>query len=116
MKILAPLFRFVDWDLRRTPATTAGNLTILVAILPWLAIVLVEQQADKPTSNLALVLVFAFDAIWFALVGWRAWRLFRQFAERNDRLYDRSGKYVLPPEYADTESATKARRRSKNVS
>lgn len=113
MKILAPLCRFIDWDLRRTPITTAGNLSLLIGMLPWLVIGLIRQWADKSSSP--LVLVLAFDAVWFALVGWRAWRLFRQSAERNDRLYDQSGKYVLPPEYAHTESATKARRRRGNV-
>jgi hypothetical protein len=51
--------------------------------------------------------------VWNALVVWRFWRYMKEAAIKGDRHYDRVGKYDLPPEYADSESATKARWRRK---
>jgi hypothetical protein len=93
------------------PVTTAGSLSLLVVMLPWLAIMF-QRKADETTSTSLWILVLALDVVWFAFVGWRACRLVRQFVKQRDRLYDRSEKYALPPEYVDTESATKARRRN----
>jgi hypothetical protein len=115
MKIFALLCRFVDWDFRRKPITTAGNLNLLIGMLPWLGLALIDQQANTRTPPSILAVVIAADVGWFSFVGWRGWRLFRQFAARSDRLYDRRGKHLLPPEYRGRESATKARRRRKNV-
>lgn len=50
---------------------------------------------------------------WNALVVWRLWRYIKETAIKGDRHYDRVGKYDLPPEYADSESATKAKQRRK---
>ncbi|MGA0546432.1 hypothetical protein ACO2Q1_14260 [Brevundimonas sp. VNH65] len=44
-------------------------------------------------------------------VLWRAVRLSRAFTILGDRDYDRRGKYLLPPEYANTESPLAAKRR-----
>ena len=114
MKMLALLCRFVDWDLSRKPVTTAGNLTILLGILPWFLLLTIRDAAKQHVSTPLLVTTISLDVIWFAFVATRAWRLFRVSAERSDRLYDRSGKYALPPEYAETESATSARRKPKS--
>jgi hypothetical protein len=115
MPAMSLLFRFIDWDLRRRPITTAGNLTLLIGMLPWLAIMLIQRNTSEPAVTSVLVIVIGLDIAWFALVGWRGWRLFRQSAARSDRHYDSKGKYLLPPEYAATESATKARSRRKKV-
>lgn len=114
--MLELLRRFVDWDLSRKPITTAGNLTLLIGGLPWLALIATDERQGSPTASVPLIAAIAFDLIWFSYVGWRAWLLFRQAAARGDRLYDRKGKYALPPEYADTESATKARERRRKGS
>jgi hypothetical protein len=37
----------------------------------------------------------------------------RRMGVRSDERYDREGRFLLPPEYRNTESATKAKRRSK---
>lgn len=66
--------------------------------------------------SVAVVAVIALDVIWFGFVGWRALLLFKAFSAKGDRLYDRSGKYVLPTEYAQTESAAKARSRRRKGS
>jgi uncharacterized membrane protein len=60
---------------------------------------------------IAVGAVAASAAAWIGFVAWRAWRLMRASGLRGDRDYDRRIKHDLPPEYADTESATAARRR-----
>lgn len=116
MALLETLRQFVDWDLRRKPITTAGNLTLLIGVLPWLALIATDGRRGSPTLSAPMMAAIAFDLIWFSYVGWRGWLLFQQAAARADRLYDRKGKYALPSEYADTESATKARRRRRKGS
>jgi hypothetical protein len=108
--------RFIDWDLRRKPVTTAGNLTLLVGMMPWFLALLLRPTTPSSAFSVAAVMAIIFDVIWFGFVGWRALLLFRAFGAKGDRLYDSAGKYVLPPEYAKTESATKARRRRRNGS
>ena len=103
--------RFVDWDLRRKPITTAGNLTLFVGMVPWFFALILRPATASPNFSAIVFAAIAFDVIWFAFVGWRALLLFKAISTKGDRLYDRSGKYVLPTEYAETESATKARRR-----
>ncbi len=115
MSMLALLCRFVDWDLRRKPIITAGNLTLLIGMLPWFALVATDGREGSPIRSAPMIVAITFDLLWFSFVGWRAWLLIRQAAERGDRLYDRKGKFLLPPEYTHTESATKARRRRGNV-
>ena len=46
---------------------------------------------------------------WFGFVGWRCIRMMRAMTLRKDRHFDRQGRFDLPPEYRDTQSATKAR-------
>ena len=65
-------------------------------------------------ASLAILVILAAVALLgilysgFALyVGWQA------YIEKSDKLYDRRTKYNLPPEYRDTESATKAWRRKR---
>lgn len=62
--------------------------------------------------------VWAVAAAWFVVwnlfVGWRYARYLKEISIENDRQYDRVGKYGLPPEYPDSESATRARQRRKS--
>ena len=117
MRTLERLRRFVDWDLKRKPITTAGNLTLLIGMLPWLMLAATKDKEGSPAFSMAFFSALLFDAAWFGYVGWRAWLVFRQAAARGDRIFDRKGKFDLPPEYAGSESATKARsRRRRNGS
>jgi hypothetical protein len=74
-------------------------------------LVATDGRQGSPALSLPFTAAVLFDAVWFSYVGWRAWLAFQQAGARGDRIYDRKGKYALPPEYAGTESATKARRR-----
>ena len=60
-------------------------------------------------AGIAVVGGFTLSAIWFFFVAWRVVRLTRARSAKMDREYDRKHKFDLPPEYAGTESATKAR-------
>ena len=52
---------------------------------------------------------------WYLFVGWRFSRLCRAASLRSARQYEREGRYKLPLEYADSESAAMARRRKKRA-
>jgi hypothetical protein len=80
-------------------------------MVPWFFALLVRQVTASPKFSISVVAAIAFDVIWLGFVGWRALLLFKAFSAKGDRLYDRSTKYVLPAEYAETESATKAQTR-----
>lgn len=93
----------------------AGGFSLLIGIgivgapLPFIRWPYAGFEAV--VAGVAAALAF----LWFAFVGWRAWRLVLAGAARDDRDYDRTGKYQLPPEYAATQSATRtARRRRKH--
>lgn len=56
-------------------------------------------------------LIFPLGASWLGFVQWRVSRLSKAASLKGDRHYDQKGKYMLPPEYATTESVTAASRR-----
>ena len=114
MTVFSRLCWLIDWDLKRKSANSAGHLTLLVGLTPWLLLSVTDQRPNGSSVSVPLIIGLIFDALWFGVVGWRAWLLFRRSAAKSDRLYDQKGKYMLPPEYADTESATGARRRKRN--
>ncbi len=112
--VFARLCRFVDWDLGGPGGVRTGSCSILICIviagLPALFL-------DHPIRGNGVAVVAAFGtiaALWIAFVLWRGWRLLRAEAVKADRAYDRGGKYQLPPEYVQTESATRAARRRAN--
>jgi len=51
---------------------------------------------------------------WTGFAVWRLARLTKTDALKGDRAYDREGKFMLPFEYHDTESATRARQRRRS--
>ena len=57
-------------------------------------------------------------AVWLGFAFWRAGRLTRAAATKDDWEYDQKSKFLLPPEYADRESvlAASRRRRAKRCS
>ncbi|MDT8758932.1 hypothetical protein MZO42_09510 [Sphingomonas psychrotolerans] len=82
--------------------------------LPLFALGLAALLAmSGPVPGLLAGGVMAISAIaWLVYALVRAWHVTRVIMMRSDgQHYDRIGKYALPPEYADTESAGAARRR-----
>ncbi len=109
MGIRSTICRLVDWDIAQPKP---GRLALLIGIAPWIALSLLNGQSEKASIS-AFYSAIIFDVFWFGFTGWRGWLIFRRTAIREDRRYDRIGKYLLPPEYANTESATKARERAR---
>jgi type VI protein secretion system component VasK len=112
--VFTRLCRFVDWDLGRSGGVRTGSCSLLIAFmiagLPALFV-------GHPVQGKDVIVLAAFGtiaALWIAFVLWRGWRLLRAEAVKADRAYDRGGKYQLPPEYVQTESATRAARRRAN--
>lgn len=100
------LIRAVDADLmRRRP------FSLFLPLFALIALAMVSR--DWPFAARAIVWIptVAIALGWYAFVGWRSWRHIKVAAWHGDRHYDREGKYLLPPEYADTESLTVARKR-----
>lgn len=103
--------KFVDWDLSGTGYIRSGSWSFLIALLlAFGPFPFVERPYSAP--NLVVIgLAIIASLIWLSFVAWRGIRIFRATAMRGDRAYDRFDKHLLSPEYAATESATKARRR-----
>jgi hypothetical protein len=111
MKAFSLIRRFVDWDLSRGPSVGIGNLTLLVIIVPWLAVLPLRSMLAGSAWVVLLSITAILTTIWLGFVAWRGWRLIRSTALRGDRAYDRVGKLELASEYKETESATQAKRR-----
>jgi hypothetical protein len=111
MAILSRLCRFVDWDLSKTGGVRAGAWSLLIAMLPPLAVGAVNSAYDVGVASLAGVA--SISAIWLVFVGWRGWRLFRATAIKADRKFDQETRFKLPPEYRKSESLTEAKRRER---
>jgi hypothetical protein len=84
------------------------ELTLLPGMLPFLPLALIGHRFPR---------AWIFAAVWFVawmiFVSWRYLRYLKEISIKGDRHFDRVGKYDLPPEYADSESATAARQRRK---
>jgi len=50
---------------------------------------------------------------WEAFVIWRWWRYVKEAAYKAGKNYEKSDRYQLPPEYADSEDALMAAKRTK---
>ncbi len=111
MAILSRLCRFVDWDLSKTGGVRRGAGSLLIAMLPPLAVGAAKPAYDVGAASLAGAALIS--AIWLVFVGWRGWRLFRATAIKVDRKFDQETKYKLPPEYRKSESVTEAKRRDR---
>jgi hypothetical protein len=109
MRLLARLRRFVDWDFA-TSGVQFGNASLLVLGALWLPAIAARGSEDWWIRVGSLMLAAICSLIWMSFVLWRGWRLFRASAFKGDRRYDRETRLELPPEYRDTESATKASR------
>ena len=84
------------------------EVVLLPDILPFLALAFLGKEF-RPAWGIAAVWFVA----WTIFTFWRYARYLKEVSIKSDRQFDRSGKYNLPPEYADSESATRARQRRK---
>jgi len=51
--------------------------------------------------------------VWCVFIAWRWWIVMKSAAITSGRNYERSGRYKLPPEYADSEDALMVEQRRK---
>lgn len=90
------------------------NNVLLAPILLPVAVAALLFGGDTLSERLIrLSPVLLWSMLWFGFSGWRYYLGLRRQSVRNDRHFDIWGKHKLPPEYADSESATKAKRRRK---
>lgn len=69
---------------------------------------------DTPSERIArLTPLLIWAVVWTLFSNWRGLRMMKARAAKDARNYDRTGKYELASEYADSESALKAERRRK---
>jgi hypothetical protein len=108
MKLYSTLRRLVDWDLNQHHRP--GSLSLLLGMLPWLGIVPISRWLDRSLEQGLIVIATVLTAVWLLFVVWRGWRLLRASILKSDRAYDRKGRFMLPPEYKRTISATGAKR------
>jgi len=110
MRIASPLwFSVRGWtDRVLRDSASRVELTLLPGMLPFLPLAFVGQRFPR-----AWVVAAIWFAAWSIFVSWRYVRYLKEISIKSDRHFDRTGKHDLPPEYADSESATKAKRRRK---
>ena len=116
MKPFLLLRRFVDWDLGRFESVGIGNLTLLVIVVQWLAVLPLRSILIGAAWTVVLWVTIVATTIWLGFVAWRGWRLIRVVMIRGDRAYDRTDKLRLSSDYRETESATKMKRRRRSGS
>lgn len=92
---------------------SAYRLALLPAFLPFVILAALDHVQTLSRSDWRWVAAAIWFVGWLMFVSWRFWRMLRETGPKGDRHYDREGKYDLPPEYAGSESATKAKRRQK---
>ncbi|WAC60705.1 hypothetical protein [Brevundimonas sp. SL130] len=94
---------------RERPFIVSLIILFIPALLGWAPFV------PRWAVSSSLVVAAAFWVSWIAFVGWRAARLIRASNYKSARDYDRRGKFLLPPEYAASESYMSHKRRSRKA-
>ncbi len=102
--------RWVDRDIADYPRNSIALQGVLIAML---ALAMGAYAAGSLAIAAFWLLAFPPGAIWTAFVLWRVVRITRAATIRGDRGYDQKTRYILPPEYADSESVWAASRRKR---
>jgi hypothetical protein len=100
--------RWVDHDLVTYPRHSLALQGSFILVF----VIGLGAYAGKPVALVAFwFLIFPLWVAWAVFVLWRVSRLTRAAAILGDRQYDQKTRFMLPPEYADSESVTAASRR-----
>jgi hypothetical protein len=102
--------RWVDRDVSRPSVSSVAIGPACLALAPFVAL---EYLTDGAAPNALLALPAPIALGWFGFVCWRGSRMARAGMLKSSRDYDRKGKYLLPPEYANSESSFAAARRKR---
>jgi hypothetical protein len=103
------LRRWIDHDIAHR--YRAPSVQISSVVTGFLVISLLF--AEGWLMRLALITLLLISSICTGFVFWRLSRIVRAFTIKGDREYDQKGKFLLPPEYANSESTTTAERRNR---
>ncbi len=68
---------------------------------------------ESIAESIAFWSLCALAGIWQTYVFWRFWHHLKRDGLKAGRLYEKQGRYKLPPEYADSEDALMADERRK---
>ena len=98
--------KWIDHDIAHRYRQPSIQVSSLVTGILLMTLIL----ADGWLFRLALAPLLLLSAIWTGFVFWRLSRILRAATIIGDREYDRKAKFMLPPEYANSESATAAGR------
>lgn len=104
------LRRWVDRDVSAYPHHSIAFQGALIAM----GILLFGAHVLGGVTILGFwLVVFPTWAMWTVFVLWRVVRISRAAMIKGDRGYDQKTRYILPPEYADSESVLTASRRGR---
>ncbi len=102
--------RWVDRDVTTYPRYSVAFQGAFIAMI----VLLLGAHALGRVATLGFwLLIFPLWAAWTAFVLWRVVRITRAATIRGDRGYDQKTKFILPPEYAQSESVLAASRRGR---
>ncbi|MBB3981486.1 hypothetical protein GGR44_001133 [Sphingobium fontiphilum] len=101
-KIIAWMDRDLDHSFR--PGQKPASMVIIFLPVPFAIAGESLSLPHRPIWAITLCIMALLAIFW----TWRYIRAMRRFAAKSDRIYDIRTKHMLPPEYADTHSATKA--------
>lgn len=106
MPRLGKIIDWIDRDLDHSFRPGQKPASMVIIFLPVPLAIAGESIGlpHQPAWGITLCTMAALGIFWV----WRYIRAMRRFAAKSDRIYDMRTKHMLPPEYADTHSATKA--------
>ena len=104
--------RWTDAELTREPRGGLGLAPMVLAIGIGL---LFQAATTGPVRSAAWAVCVAAATLWIGFISWRGIRLIKAASLLGDRDYDRHGRFLLPPEYAGSESHLSHRRRLKRA-
>ncbi len=109
------LGRCALWIERTISKSSSGQTVAAVQLAPVVIPIVVAEVLTRSMTDalrqLTMGTIFGVGLLWLLFSGWQIKRIFPAKSIKADRYYDRKTKYDLPPEYADSESATEAEQR-----
>ncbi|WP_432769889.1 MAG: hypothetical protein HEQ22_03850 [Sphingopyxis sp.] len=111
-RVYIKIRKWVDHGIGDTASRMMGVM-LVPAIVP-IAMIAPFVGGNTPHERIVrLAPLLTWAIVWTMFSIWRGLRMMKAQSAKNARHYDRIGKFELPTEYADSESALKAKRRRK---
>jgi len=106
---LGTIVKWMDRDIRAYPKT----ISHMLGLIPSVFMGITNSNLRGPLAAIGWTVSITFGVVWTALVVWRFAAHAKREAIKSDRAFDRKGKFLLSPEYHDSESETAANRRKR---